>query len=261
MRTNRHPGLGPRDASEVLDRAHPLAALYMGPLMARLDELAARVEELERQRPPLAAVRRGRSGQSSASATRCFAQPPNVCRLEGEYWQMSYAGMTSRLRDGKGLRYIARLLAQPGRDVHVADLATDGVGGAAGEGAYDRTTGRHLGAVLDPRAMAEYRVRLAELRDELDGSTTAGDGGRAERTRQEMDAITEALSAAYGIGGRARRAGDPADRIRKAVTIQIRRTRERIRAVHAPLGRHLENALRTGFVCSYRPEHPVEWRL
>jgi len=109
--------------------------------------------------------------------------------------------------------------------------------------------------------MSEYRARLAELREELDESTTAGDAGRAERARDEMELIARALSAAYGIRGRARTAGDPADRVRKAVTIQIRRTRERIRAVHAPLARHLENALRTGFVCSYRPEHPVEWQL
>jgi hypothetical protein len=49
--------------------------------------------------------------------------------------------------------------------------------------------------------------------------------------------------------------------VRKAVTNQIRRALDRINAAHPELGRHLTNALRTGFVCGYRPEHPVAWRL
>ena len=58
-----------------------------------------------------------------------------------------------------------------------------------------------------------------------------------------------------------RTAGDPAERLRKAVTNQIRRALERIRAAHPALGRHLANGLHTGFVCAYRPEHPIDWQL
>jgi hypothetical protein len=181
-----------------------------------------------------------------------------VFRRDGDYWTIGYAGREVRLRDTNGLQYIARLLAHPGEDVHVADLAAqNGVnGGSRHDG---KTMEGDLGAVLDPRAVTDYRRRLAELRRELDELTA--DAGRAERVRAEIDVISRALSAAYGLGGRTRTAGNPAERVRKAVTNQIRRALERIRAAHPALGRHLANGLRTGFVCAYRPEHPIDWQL
>ncbi len=92
-------------------------------------------------------------------------------------------------------------------------------------------------------------------------ATAAGDLGQAERLQHEIGSLTEQLAAACGLGGRPRTAGDPAERVRKAVTNQIRRALDRICAAHPELGHHLTNALRTGFVCAYRPEHPVAWRL
>ncbi len=182
----------------------------------------------------------------------------SVFRREGEYWTIGYAGTAVRLRDTKGLHYIARLLAHPGREIHVADLATRW--GGAGNGARVAVEG-DLGAVLDPRATAEYKRRLAELREEREEAAALGDAGRAERARAEIELITRELSAAYGLGGRTRRAGDPAERVRKAVTNQVRRTLGRIRAAHPTLGQHLANALRTGLVCVYRPEQPIAWQL
>ncbi len=187
---------------------------------------------------------------------------PNVFRREGEYWTIVYAGAAVRLRDTKGLHYIAHLLAHPAREIHVADLAT--LGGRPDNGARGHegmSAEGDLGAVLDPRATAEYKDRLVDLRGELDEATTAADAARVERARHEIELVTHELAAAYGLGGRARRAGDPVDRIRKAVTNQIRRVVERIRAGHPALARHLENGLRTGFTCAYRPERQVDWQL
>jgi hypothetical protein len=50
------------------------------------------------------------------------------------------------------------------------------------------------------------------------------------------------------------------ERVRKAVTNRIRDAIERILKQHASLGRHLGNAVRTGFYCCYSPENPVEWK-
>ena len=46
-----------------------------------------------------------------------------VFRREGEYWTLVFAGSVARLRDTKGLQYLARLLAHPGRDFGVLELA------------------------------------------------------------------------------------------------------------------------------------------
>ncbi len=189
------------------------------------------------------------------------ANQANVFRQEGEYWTVAYRGRTAHLRDSKGLSCIARLLAQPRCDVHVRELAGWHQRSNAPDGFAPLLVEGDLGAILDARATAQYKERLAEAREELEEATAAGDLGQAARARREIEAITEQLTAAYGLGGRPRTAGDPAERVRKAVTNQIRRALERIQAAHPELGNHLTNALRTGFVCAYRPEDPVAWHL
>jgi hypothetical protein len=49
-------------------------------------------------------------------------------RREGDYWTLAYQGELARLRDVKGLGYLACLLGRPGREVHVLELvgAVDG---------------------------------------------------------------------------------------------------------------------------------------
>ena len=69
------------------------------------------------------------------------------------------------------------------------------------------------------------------------------------RARDESEHITGELAAAYGLGGRPRRTGDPAERWRKAVSNQIRRS----------LGLHLRNAVHTGRGCAYTPDRPAPW--
>ncbi len=56
---------------------------------------------------------------------------PNVFRQEGDYWSISFEDHTVTLRDLKGLHYLARLLAHPGREFHVLDLVASGVAPAA----------------------------------------------------------------------------------------------------------------------------------
>ncbi len=46
----------------------------------------------------------------------------NVFRREGDYWTVIFDGRTVRVRDLKGMHYLARLLADPGREFHVLDL-------------------------------------------------------------------------------------------------------------------------------------------
>ena len=50
------------------------------------------------------------------------APHPNVFRREGDYWLVVFDASTARVRDLKGMRYLARLLAAPGREFHVLDL-------------------------------------------------------------------------------------------------------------------------------------------
>jgi len=69
------------------------------------------------------------------------------------------------------------------------------------------------------------------------------------------------LSASFGLGGRARAQGSAAERARSTVAWRLKAAIKRISAQHPALGRHLENAVRTGTWCIYRPETPVRWTV
>jgi hypothetical protein len=202
----------------------------------------------------LAADRRYRALGLAAEQTG----PDPVFRSDGEVWILGYEGRQVRLRDAKGLRDLATLLARPGRPVAALDLATaytrrpatgDAPGGVEGD----------LGEALDATARRAYRQRLAELEEELADSTA--DPERAARQRAERDALVEQLTTAYGLGGRRRRPGSPTERARTAVTGRIRDAIRHIEAAHPPLGRHLRGAVHTGTFCVYEPEHPVRWQV
>jgi tetratricopeptide (TPR) repeat protein len=180
----------------------------------------------------------------------------DVFRCDGQFWTLSFRGQTVRMKDAKGLHDLARLIGQAGREVHVLDLAGERV-----DPAVPTMHDADLGELLDARARAEYRRRLAELEDEVVDAERCNDLFRASKAVAERDFIAAELAAALGLAGRPRRAGDPAERARKAVTARIRLTIGRIDREHADLGRHLTNAVRTGTTCAYRPETPMRWTV
>ena len=257
--------LARRDAAGDRDRARALLARARSTAdQLGLRPLAVRVRGLEER---MGATPQGAEAMTDQRVAPAVARvdavvDASVFRRDGEYWTATFAGSTSRFRDSKGLRYIARLLAQPGRGIHVRDLSAQVVGATvSGPDDVPSSPGSGLGPALDARAASEYRGRLRELRATLEEATAAGDLGRRARIESEIDYLTQELSAAYGLGGRARPVGDPSERLRKAVGNQIRRALDRIAAEHPALARHFDNAVRTGFVCSYTPEQPIDWRL
>jgi tetratricopeptide (TPR) repeat protein len=190
---------------------------------------------------------------------------PAVFRREGDVWTIVYEGKALRLKDAKGLQYIAHLLRHDGQELHVADLAA-GVEAAApdpaGSGPEASTVVRGLGdagEVLDAPARTAYRQRLRDLEAELAEATQWADAGRAAKLHAEIEFLREELASAYGLGGRVRKAGDAGERARKAVTSRIRESIERIGKEHLALARHFENAIHTGAFCSYRPDRPLRW--
>ena len=189
----------------------------------------------------------------------------SVFRREGEYWSIRFGSDELRIRDAKGLRYLAQLLGSPGREFLALDLATAGsVPKARRKADDDLSSGSGLGEpILDDEAKAAYRQRLGELQVELDEAETWADGERAARAREEMEALAHELAGAVGLGGRDRRAPSDAERARVNVTKVIRSAIGRI-GEHSPaLERHLEATIRTGTFCSYVPDPRVlaTWQI
>ena len=113
--------------------------------------------------------------------------------------------------------------------------------------------------MLDPEAREQYRSRLRELELELEDAAAAHDPVREERARDEREFLLAELRSAVGLHGRTRRAIDPSERARKAVTWRIRDAITRAEAVHPPLGHHLRRSVRTGTLCVYDPPEPTRW--
>jgi hypothetical protein len=196
----------------------------------------------------------------------------NLFRQEGAYWTVCYEGSVVRLKDAKGLRHLARLLAHPGREFHAADLGTaEGQAApAAPVGPRGRPEGGELavrpdlgdaGELLDATAKAAYKARLGELRAELEEAEGFNDPVRAARARAEMDVLVGELARAVGLGGRDRRAASHAERARLNVTRAIRAAMANLAGANPALGRHLASTIRTGRYCSYNPDPraPITW--
>jgi tetratricopeptide (TPR) repeat protein len=189
------------------------------------------------------------------------------CR-EGDYWSVVFEGRTVRVRDLKGIRYLARLLADPGRELHVLDLvaAESGrVGGAeSGRSAgLPRTGPGDAGEMLDARAKNAYRRRLAEIEDDIEQARALEDTEREAQADAERDFLVRELSRAVGLGGRDRRAASTSERARVSVTRAVRQAIVRVAAHHPELGAHLDQTIRTGTYCAYVPDPsaPAAWKL
>jgi hypothetical protein len=192
----------------------------------------------------------------------------NVFRREGEYWSVAFQRQTVRLRDQKGLRYLARLLAHPGRDFHVLDMVADESGSAVDSGGNveaDLTisVGLDAGVLLDAQAKKAYRRRLAEIDEDIEEARAMGNDERAAQAETERDFLVRELARAVGLGGRDRSAASISERARASVTRAVRHAMARIREHHPALGEHLERTIHTGTCCAYLPDPqvPSAWKL
>jgi hypothetical protein len=174
------------------------------------------------------------------SRARDASRPRFSLRLEGESYRVESGGDAVTVRASLGLRLLAQLLEQPGREHHVMTLAPRDEGDA--------------GEALDARAVAEYRSRAESLRDELAEAERFGDSTRAAVKREELEQLTTELARGVGLDGRPRRLASGIERAR--INVQ-RHLRKAIRTIgeHFPgLGKHLERSVKTGTYCRYDPE-------
>jgi len=180
----------------------------------------------------------------------------NVFRREGDYWCVAFDGHTVRVRDLKGVRYLARLLASPGRELHVLDLVAE----EGQPGAHPMALG-DAGELLDARAKDAYRRRLAEIDEDIQQADVVGDAERAAQAETEREFLVRELARAVGLGGRDRRAGVASERARAGVTRAIRQAIARLAKHHSGLAEHLQRTVRTGTYCAYMPDPraPADW--
>jgi hypothetical protein len=246
-------------ARALLARGRADDRLRAGELLRRAGESArthGMTELLARVEPLLAGVAPDLPPDNAA-----------VLRREGEYWTIAYEGTSARVRDARGLRLIALLLASPGRELSALELAAwpapppaPGTSSSVAPEEGLRVAGAD-DVVLDPQARAEYRAHLARLRAEAAEAERFNDVFRATKAREEIALVTEHLVAAARSGNRRRSAAS--ERARLSITKAIRYAIGKVERVHPALARLLAITVKTGSSCRYDPDpaRPVRWGL
>lgn len=258
------PLLRARRAWGELDAPYELAracALLGRALAADGDTVGARIE-LEAARDGFSRIGAINACDSAERELRGLAErpvagtaarpvPPQArLRAEGATWALEFRGRTVRVKDTRGVAYLAVLIDAPGVEHWSVDLA-----GGVDPG--------DAGPTIDAAARAEYRRRAEELEEELGEIDRRTDPRRAEVILTELDSIARELAAAIGIGGRIRRAGSSVERARQSVTKALRSAIRRIAELDSELGTYLEVTVRTGTACRFDPDlrEPIEWRV
>lgn len=174
----------------------------------------------------------------------------NVFQLRGDFWQATFSGETKFLKDSAGMSSIARLLAQPGRDVPAVTLL------AARAGIDPLVTQGTTEPFLDELARAAYQSRYESLMQEIAEATRQGNQAVLTEVQEELRALSEELSRATGLSGNARHRSD-ADRVRKSVSMAVARSIAAISQHHPKLGHHIQVSISAGLVFRYDPAEPI----
>jgi hypothetical protein len=261
-------GVGPLATKAEALRAHAESRA----VMSSSDRVAGRMR-LQPDTPGEGSTGGSPAPPHDAAAHGAAAEPADLSAAslsrEGDTWSIAFGGRSVRLRDTKGMGYLASLLASPGVEHHAVDLQS----GPPDRGTHprpDRESGlstRAAGAddagpVLDEQAKRAYRARVEELREEIEEAESFNDPERASRAREELEYVAHELAAAVGLGGRDRKASSGAERARVNVTRAIRKAIGRIQQHDDELGDHLRRSVGTGAFCIYRPgtgPDAIEW--
>ena len=248
------------------DRARGLGLLGDAVTIARQLGMERIVERAEQVQAAL--------GDVEAAPAEAARRPPEPAatavasmRREGDIWALEYSGRVVRIRDSKGVHYLAELLSSPGVEIHSLALSgaspDPGARGRAIPSEVVTASSDDAGPALDATAKAAYRRRIEELQEELAEAESFNDPERVAAAREEMELIAEQLASAVGLGGRDRKAAANAERARVAVTKAVRATVKRIGEMSPELGQELLATIRTGTFCSYEPDlrRPVHWKV
>ncbi|HYD50420.1 MAG TPA: hypothetical protein VEB21_18840, partial [Terriglobales bacterium] len=218
-----------RDAAQQVARVTAIAEeLGMAALSPRIAAVA------QRHGIVLPAPARATAVDGGATVTGRF-------RRDGEHWEIAFAGRPPfRLKDLRGLAYLAYLLQHPQRQQHATQLVA----------LFEMTDSN--AATVEPQ-----RQRLVMLQEELAAAQTMHDLGRVAVLEAELDSVLSQLIARASAGDKA------AERARVSVTKRISIAMQRIARHDRELARYLDDHIKTGSYCCYSPDPaaPVQWQL
>ncbi len=199
----------------------------------------------------------------------------NMFRRTGDFWTIRYNGSEIQLRDSKGIRYLASLLARPGEEFYALQLIREVDGTTCGsDSVYSAMSAEELseyglsvsgltdaGEIMDERYETDCRNRLKEALEKLRLAKARNDTAETSQASREVDHYRRALDEGIGLSGRHRTQGNPNEKARTSVSHAVGRVLSRLREQLPALHEHFSVSLQTGIQCSYSPRTPIHWNL
>ena len=207
----------------------------------------------------------------------------SLFQLNGDFWEIKYAGETAHINNSKGLQYIQMLIAKATEPIRADVLVTakdkpevaDGLiipedeyksikQGRDSEESYETRTQDYANEVRDSKPQADYQVyrgALSSLEAELDSYPIDSDEYFDTETR--IKDLKKVISKTFNVRGEERPSFDDGDKARQAVFKAVDRAKDKILDYMPELHAHLDKYLVTGYKCIYDPppsELP-EWQL
>ncbi len=211
---------------------------------------------------------------SASTGTTCPASKSkdisemNLFQKEGEYWTIFYKGMKKplRIRDQKGLPYIAYLLANQGRAFDLLGLVkvVEGVNVDAIDNVYSKMNVEQLekdfsGSTIKNlyRSIKKKRMRLHYLEQELKEAEDNHDVGAKEKLLREREEMLEEIEL---------NSDNDYEKLRKYVNQCINRAlkaiQEKLEEENMILYEHLKRHLTpVKFPICYNPDQNICWKM
>jgi hypothetical protein len=215
--------------------------------------------------------------------------PEYLFRQDGDLWEIRFKGALVRVPNLRGIQYIAYLLQNADKDIHVDALNSlsrtpltavaavvpvtlDRTSHAAAQAALRHAEATKTGfqehglsiqlglgaedAVPDEIAQQQYKKRARELLAEM--ANTADEELRA-KFQEELEAIEDQLQPLTRKGWKRKSKKGGSNRARLAVKRAIDTAYEALRSRCAELQEHLQSRIQTGTYCCYRSDRNVQW--
>ena len=215
----------------------------------------------------------------------------NAFILKGEYWMVTYQGDTTNVKDSTGMRYIAHLLDNPDKKLHVLDLIKLVKKPVTGESDFSRyqigdvkrkkrenaddktiqgdffdisyrmeEPGENL---VDNKSISQLKERLEDITEELKDAEKFHDIGRINDLKEEQAQILNYLNSSLGLYGKSRKAVRDHDRARISIQKAISKSLQNLSKMNLSLEIYLRNRINTGTFCSYNPDpdNPISFKV
>ena len=180
--------------------------------------------------------------QGDTDGLAVFSFSPNTFLKKGDKWVLEFDDKLAYGNNMDGMRYIARLLSEPGTAIHVSILK--GMPRFSSDEVADTT----IIEALDTE-IADYPSAIA-----------SAEGPEREVLVKELERLNNERRKMVGLHGKSRPMNDPMDSARVSVQRACKRAIGHMHKIHPSLGAHLDRQLEYGFTCMYKPsDSPIDW--